>query len=374
MIKAVLKKLYFSARRRLLGLLPALPAAVPPAGPKPRILVIRLDRVGDLALSTPVFSILRKTYPQADISALVKSGNAEILRNNPAVDNVFVYKGFWQSVKEHRGKYDAVIEMINAYVLAPALLTRLIAPAFSVGFDVELRGKFFTNPVIPVNDKKHFIEFLPDLLKPFGIIAAGPLSPEIFPGAERKEDVSAFLREKHADQGRLIAVHPGSFYDSQRWPAVSFAALIEKINQDYPAFGFVLLGSAGEKPLLLSIHGLLGGPAGAKTHIYAQNNIGNAIALISMADFFIGNNSGLLHIAAALKIPTVSFMGPTVPWRWYPWGPKDENIVFRKDLPCSPCNKGECRGHECMAQISPDEVFGSVKRFLDRDFEQDMKC
>ncbi|MEK7846329.1 MAG: glycosyltransferase family 9 protein, partial [Nitrospinota bacterium] len=86
------------------------------------------------------------------------------------------------------------------------------------------------------------------------------------------------------------------------------------------------------------------------------------ISLLSHCHLLLCNNSGPLHIATALKIPTVSTMGPSVPYLWWPAG--ENNIVLRKEIECSPCNKGLCSGHECMELITIDDMMEAVEKQL----------
>ncbi len=124
MIKTLIKPLYFWFRRLLLNLIPRPKHLTLLSSENPRILVIRIDRVGDLALSTPLFRILRDNFPKADISVLVKPFNAEIILNDPAVNNVVPYEGFSKFLTDYGSKYDIVIDMINSHGLKTALLAR----------------------------------------------------------------------------------------------------------------------------------------------------------------------------------------------------------------------------------------------------------
>ncbi len=224
---------------------------------------------------------------------------------------------------------------------------------------------FFTDPVVPSNERKHFVEFIPDLLAPLKIKITGGLAPKVFASKEHLNYAGTFLEKNGVKQENfLISVHPGSFYPSQRWPSKYYADLISRISEFNQNAKFLLLGSSAEKELLGGIYKMLKPVAQRNTLVNAENGIGKTIAFISLSKLLIGNNSGLLHIATALAVPTVSFMGPTVPWLWHPYGPASSNIVFSKGLPCSPCNLGECAEHTCMETIVPTEVFETVKALL----------
>ncbi|MHB9155607.1 MAG: glycosyltransferase family 9 protein [Endomicrobiales bacterium] len=369
MIKTVLKKIYFALRSVPLRLAPGKTPGRIPREAVTRILVMRLDRIGDLVLSTPVFKVLRKHFPRAKISALVREQTADILTDNPYLDEVLIYPGFLKALFLFRKRFDLVLDLLMDYDLKPALLTALLKPAFSVGFDVESRGRLFTAPVPLSAEKKHFVEHLFDLTAPLGItVADEDRAPEIVIKDSRAAGFSPWLAENGISAGDLlISFHPGGFYPSQRWPWKSFAELAKRLLSRYPPARILLLGTAAENDIINGIY--LGQDAGSRPRVLKMVNtrLLQAIHLIRISKLFIGNNSGLLHIAAALRIPAISSMGPTVPWLWRPYGDEKRNIVFRKGLECSPCSKGVCKSHECLNRITVDEVFEKAKGFLDQE-------
>ena len=121
-------------------------------------------------------------------------------------------------------------------------------------------------------------------------------------------------------------------------------------------------GTVREESSMTAIKTLLDKPG--VVFILMDQPLSQTIALLKRASLFIGNNSGILHIAAALNTPTISTMGPTYPIEWSPYGDKGHNIVLNKKLPCSPCSKGICDHHSCMNDISVDEVMDKVKLFI----------
>ncbi len=116
----------------------------------------------------------------------------------------------------------------------------------------------------------------------------------------------------------------------------------------------ILFGDRDERSLLSRFNDC----AVSKPIILKDLNLREFISVVNHCNLFLCNNSGPLHIATALNIPTVSTMGPTIPFHWWPRG--DNHIVLRKDLDCSPCKKGICETHECMELISTDEFLAAV--------------
>jgi heptosyltransferase-2 len=371
MSKDILKKAYLFLRGMLLGLVVKPSRGTLPSKDNIKILVIRIDRIGDMVLSTPIFKLLRKKFPKADISVLTRNAVADIINNNPHINRVFSYTGFFNTISAHRNKYDLVIDLFNEYLLETALISRFINAPFSLGFDVEKRGRLFTNPIVPGKENRHFIESTLQLLEPLGISVSERTDPEIFAKPDYITVAQSCLSRNGINKDHvLIAIHPGGYYGSQRWPDTYFVNLIELITDSLQNVKFVILGSTQEMALLDTIYKGLNAKTRAHIAINAEDSLNSTVALLSLSKLFIGNNSGLLHIAAALKVPTVSFMGPTIPWKWSPWGPRETNVVFKKDLSCSPCNKGVCREHECLNTISPTEVFDTIKQLLSNVIRQ----
>jgi len=151
------------------------------------------------------------------------------------------------------------------------------------------------------------------------------------------------------DRDILIGIAPGGFYPSQRWPAEKFARLAD---QAIRRFGAKVLLAAGphEQGLLRDIVAHMQ----EKPFVAAGLPLDQLAALISRMNVLVCNNSGPLHIAAGLGVPTVSTMGPTDPLLWQPQG--EGQIVIRKQVPCSPCSRGSCRTHRCMEEITVEEM------------------
>jgi ADP-heptose:LPS heptosyltransferase len=163
------------------------------------------------------------------------------------------------------------------------------------------------------------------------------------------------------DDELLVGIHPGGHYWTQRWPPERFARLSDAITEEYKAKA-VLITGPGEGPLAGEVLSKMSRPP----LVFSGRPTGHLIALIWRCDLLICNNSGPLHIAAALGTPTVSMMGPTIPERWWPRG--EGHIVIRKDLPCMPCNEGRCPigTHDCMRLITVQDVIDAVESQLSR--------
>jgi heptosyltransferase-2 len=319
------------------------------------ILFLRHDRIGDMVISTAALRALRRAYPQAKITVLASQRNHEILAHNPHVDEILIYKGILWFLREIRPKdYDLVIDPFVTYELKQAFMTYLAGGKYRIGFEETGREIFFNVRGPMASSPKRMIEHLLDLVELLGG-KREDCEPEVFLSDEELQWASKALGSKGIDINKLtIAIHPGAYYPSQRWSAQRFGEVARRILEQRET-NIILLGSRDEEPLLRDVKKI----AGDGVQVFSGLKLRELMALLSKCDLLICNNSGPLHIASALKVPTVSMIGPTVTPLWLPCGKHD--VVIKRELACSPCNKAVCRNHECMELITVDEVLEAVQ-------------
>jgi lipopolysaccharide heptosyltransferase II len=320
------------------------------------ILFLRHDRIGDMILSTAALKSLKWGYPHAKITVLASRRNYEVLKHNSYVDEVIIYKGFFRFIKEIRPHhYDLVIDPFVTHEMRQALMTCLASGKYRIGFQEGGREIFFNLRGPTVSSSKQMVDHLLEL----AALAGGKIKgckPEVFLSDKEIEWATEALAHKGlSGDAIIIAIHPGAHYPSQRWPAERFGEVARLILEQCMA-KVVLLGSSTEEELLGEVK--RGGVEDIQ--IFPCNNIRELIALLNRCDLLVCNNSGPMHIAAALKIPTISMIGPTVTPLWLPYG--ENHVVINKVINCSPCNREICKGHQCMESIPVDEVFGEVKK------------
>ncbi|MCX7927443.1 MAG: glycosyltransferase family 9 protein [Candidatus Omnitrophica bacterium] len=329
-----------------------------------KILVIRLDRIGDMVVSEPALRALRQAFPRANITVLTLPATAPLLKFIPWVDQVIIYRSFFDSIhKIRQGKFNLVVDLLMDYPIKTALLARFSASEVSAGFDISERGICFTiaHPQSKIKQKmyQHLLGLVEAIACRFGItqkIEEKP--PQLFIGLEQKKFQQEYFRH-HNFQGKLvIGIHPGAKFPSQRWGAERFSQLAEKILSANAKV--IFLGSIGEKFLIKKIVSSMK----LQPVVAMGLSLDKTIALISGINLLVCNNSGLLHIAAALGVATVSMMGPTDPILWAP--ASDNAVVIRKQLPCSPCNKAVCNRHLCLESITVEEVWQAIKSQIAR--------
>ena len=158
----------------------------------------------------------------------------------------------------------------------------------------------------------------------------------------------------------IIALAPGAVGPSKRWPGAGYGDLARRlITQGNEVW---VLGSPAEGPLVRIIRDIA-----PEARDLTGTDLRNAILALATADVAVSNDSGLLHVAAALGTPTIGIFGPTSPWHWAPLNPIAAAVQQEiETLPCQPCHKPTCRvrHHRCMRDISPDHVAGVIERVL----------
>jgi lipopolysaccharide heptosyltransferase II len=320
-----------------------------------KILFLRHDRIGDMVLSTAALKALKQAYPQALITVLASERNLEILTHNPHVDEILIYQGIFWLIKTMRPRgYDLVIDPFLTYELKQAFMTYLAGGEYRIGFEGWGREIFFNIKGPITQTPGRMVEHLLDLVEAVGGEKTGCV-PEVFLSDNELQWASKTLASKGIKPKELtIAVHPGAYYPSQRWPTGRFGELARQLIEQSNA-KVILLASRDEKDLVKEVQKA----AGKKAQDFSGLGLRELIALLAQCDLLICNNSGPLHIASALNIRTVSMVGPTVTPLWLSYGKHD--VVISKRLACSPCNKAVCKDHECMESIMVDEVFEAVK-------------
>jgi heptosyltransferase-2 len=159
------------------------------------------------------------------------------------------------------------------------------------------------------------------------------------------------------DERPVVAFAPGAVGPSKRWPVTSYAEVARRLTNEGCAVW--VLGSPAEAPLAAEIVAA----AGPQARDLTSNDLRNAILALKAARAAVSNDSGLVHVAAAMGTPTVGIFGPTSAWHWAPLNPLAAVIETHTDVPCRPCHKPVCRleHHRCMRDISADQVLAAAQ-------------
>jgi len=355
-LRRAARLVYLAARASFLmtlGLLRRRERRPPAPSRVTRILVIRCDRLGDMALTTPALLDLRDHFRRAEITVLAPPAPLALLEAHPAVDQRVPLTG-GRLPGDLVGRFDLVVDFTSDEDLRGALLARASRARFRLGCRAFGRQACFSLRGPRADPRRHVADLNGDLIEHLGIKPGG-----------RRPALHVTPGERGAAQARLaalgaaaprIVVHPGGHYKSQRWPAERFAELVTALTGRTGAACIVVAGP-DEQDLVRRLcaatpDALATGPLGVR----------EMMAVLASCDLFIGNNSGPLHLASALGLPTVSVMGPTDPLRFAPRGPADR--VVRRDLSCSPCQRARCWHHTCLRSIEPGEILAQAEAAL----------
>jgi heptosyltransferase-2 len=367
---------------------------------KARILVVKLAGIGDLLLATPALRALRETYPQAQIDLLVTPDSAGLLNGWEIIDNILVLDKYlfddpkaivrnprtllrlrdvWRTLRA--GRYDAVLLLHHLTLpfgrLKHQVLMRATGAKWRVGLD-NGHGWFLN---VRVKDRGfgalHEAEYTMAVAEAVG---ATIRSRQLELPLQEQERTTAkqIVYESTTEQDSvrpIIALHPGSggYSTARRWAPERFAQLADTLFDEVGG-QVLLMGGPEEAELHQSIIGMLRSNVPVRS-LAGRGNIKVAAAILEQVDLFIGNDAGLMHIAAAVKAPTVAIFGLSNAKAWGPYTgeakPKRATIV-QIGLPCIPCFYRDhqlgtpegCTTRDCLAMLGTDPVIAAARRML----------
>jgi heptosyltransferase-2 len=315
-----------------------------------RIIVLPLYGIGDALMTTPALRNI-KEHPGAYITYLhMFRSTYEIMGNNPNIDENIHFPFLEKSRLEglrfllgFRGKFDVSINFYPSNRKDYNMASFIIGCKTRIGHRYRIHDlrelNFLKNKTLMEDDSLHCVEENLRLLDFLGIGEKKPYTMEIHLTKDEKDFASGWLNEKDIDTGLIIGMHPGTSvfkgHDMRRWPLERFSAFINGVHEKHRNAAFVLFGGPEEKPLREKIISMVVEKGG----IYSADAFGirQSAALIERCRLFVTNDSGLLHVAAALNVPTVAVFGPTNPAWVRPWGQGHRVISLSPPLKCSPC-------------------------------------
>ena len=304
------------------------------------IVLFRLDRIGDFVLSLPVLDSLKLEYPEAKITLVVRPYLKGLTGMIRSIDNVCYYESFTKTIRELRKEqYDIAIDLIVDWKIKTALLTFFSGATVRAGFKWGFRELLFTHSVDHVIGGSMTAKSL-ELLKVLNISPKVTI-PKINTVPLKKE---------------LVTVHPGAFHKSRTWEKKKFAELAGKIANNLGE-KVIIIGGEGDRTDVEEISRIAGSNVTSDI-----NDLKGLVEVLLKSKVLICNNSGPLHLASALGVPTVSTLGPADHETWFPIGEK--NVVISKDLECSGCSLAECGIHKCMELITVEEMFEAVESII----------
>jgi heptosyltransferase-2 len=331
-----------------------------------RIVVRAPTWVGDAVMSVPALRELRRLLPDSHLTVVAPPGTADIFLDVDFVDEVLIHDqsrvlSFAGSIRHWRQRrFDLALLFQNAF--GAALIAFAARIPIRVGYGTDRRSALLTTslPVPAWKNERHesfyYLNLVAELERlVFGSTRVADAQPhfDLTVSADRKRDAQQFLIENGAPVGRPLAIIcPGSVNSrAKRWPADRYAELADRLIDN--GMNVALIGSPGELQVSQDVCGH------AKLQpilLTGKTSVAEAVALISIADLLVTNDTGPAHIGAALNTPTLVIFGPTNPLTTYPFSGNAE--IIRHPPDCAPCMLRDCPiDHRCMTAIAPLEVF-----------------
>lgn len=339
-----------------------------------KILIIKLRAIGDVVLSTAVLPNLRRAFPNAKIDFLTESESAEAVQGIPEIDNVLVFDRrriqslCWRRAamanarflgQIRRQGYDLVFDLFGNP--RSALFCWISGARRRVGYNFRVRRWAYNVVIENRGGRVHEVEFNLDALAAVDvpIVERRPFFPL---DAAARRFAEEFFETQAAGQGLLVALNPSGGWWTKRWPLARFAALGDRLAEELGG-RIVILWGPGEREGAQAVAGLMTQPA----LLPPATTLKQMAALLERCHLMVSNDSGPMHIAAAVGTPTLGIFGPTVPELQGPYGDRHA-VVTRKELECLGCNGLTCRigSHDCMQELSVAEVFDAAAALLGR--------
>jgi heptosyltransferase-2 len=344
-----------------------------------KILVIQTAFLGDVILTLPLVQEAKRRFPSARIDVVVRPQASELFANHPSVGNIFAYDkrgkdkgvtGFLRMMKllktEH---YD--VALIPHRSLRSVLLASVSGIPVRIGFNNSTAKSLLTN-IVRYQSDRHEIERNISLLDPFSVAGTGRVLPSLYPGDGERNVIERLLASSGINLTRpVIAVAPGTIWNTKRWLKERFAELVGNLTQQ--GCSVVLVGSETDAPLSEEIKSL------SKSK-YALN-VAGTLTLLQSAELIrrcraiVSNDSAPMHMAVAVRTPVVAIFGATVPaFGFAPYGEHDV-VVETLGLACRPCSIHG--GHacpvgtfDCMKNVESSRVLDCVNELLKIDTTQ----
>jgi heptosyltransferase-2 len=374
-----------------------------------QILVVRLGSIGDVLLATPLVRALRLRYPRARLGFLTRAAYAPLLEGNPHLDRVLVWpessgqpgqgaRGV-AAAGERQGSSADGPWSVAALELAAGL--RADRPIWLVDLQSSPRTLAWSARLRPDRRFRYRKEYVrralliharldryPDPVpsvaeRYFGAVQRLGLKPdsgglELALTEEERGQAGSRLPEREGPAGgptagdgvrrRWLAVAPGARWATKRWPPESFAAAARRVAERHD-LDVILLGSPEDAPISRALKEMLREAGVAVLDLTGRLGLRESAAVLSRASLLLSNDSGLMHVASALRVPTVAVFGSTAPQLGFAPYRAPAHVIGVQGLPCRPCThmgRPACPlGHfRCMREVDPERAVRAAGEFL----------
>jgi heptosyltransferase-2 len=319
-----------------------------------RLLVVAPNWLGDAVMALPALTDLRAHLPEASIDVAARPSVAPLFTMVPPITSVVTLDP--DSDRLRRGQYDAALLLTNSFNSARVVWRAGIPERW--GYRRDFRTLLLTKSVTPPA-RVHQTEYYRHLVCALGFGDDSRMEPRI-ELTESHRQAGAALLEEQGYSGRmpLIAVAPGAaFGGAKRWPASSFAALVDALISD--GLRSVLIGAPADRTAATEVV-MAAQSSPAPLNLVGRTDLPTLAGVLAKCHSLVTNDSGAMHFAAALGLPVIAMFGPTREMETHPLG--GNHAVLTHDVWCRPCMLKECPlTHRCMTGISVRDVVAATR-------------
>ncbi len=325
-----------------------------------KVLVVRLRSIGDTVLTTPALDALRRFLPQAQIDILLEDWVAPVLQGFDAVDNVLSFKKddlksrLKMALQIRRNKYDAVINLHGG--TTSGFFVRASSAKYRIGYDFYRYQRFYTH-IFPIADCIKFwqTDKLHSAEQMLGLLGLAEIPVE-----DRPKSRLASITNYQLPITNYALIHPVAAFDTKQWATENFARVAEYLSGK--GLQIAAVATKKERDVLEKLQ------KSSKVPIETFDDLSlpDITALAAKAEIFVGNDSGIAHIAAAVNTPSVVIFGSSNRTHWRPWTDAPNEIVY-ENLPCQPCDGYFCKEFDapkCILSIKTESVIEAIEKFI----------
>jgi predicted lipopolysaccharide heptosyltransferase III len=334
-----------------------------------RVLVVRLRSIGDTVLSTPSLFALKRFLPNASVDILLEDWVAPVLDGFAHVDDLLTISRSSASSRARiaarlrSNRYDVVYNLHGG--TTATLLTRATGAKHRVGYQ-DYQYARLHNHLSPSSsslwgrEKTHSVEQQLALLGWTGVPVTDRPPTQLAVTETAAASISVRLGEAHLEGQPFAVIHPAAAFDTKQWATENFGRVISELAaKQLPT---IVITGPNETALVDQLQSMSATPLTAFTNL----SLPEVTALITRARLFVGNDSGIAHIAAAVETPSVVIFGSSNRAHWGPWATKPAEMVF-DELDCQPCHGYYCEKFdqpECIKGVAVERVIAAIERVL----------
>jgi heptosyltransferase-2 len=349
-----------------------------------RILIVAPNWLGDVVMALPAIADVRRQFPGARLTMAARRSVADLFRLAPFIDAIVTleWRGRWwqgsrlqDDVKRLRNvEADVALLLPNSF--ASAWLVRRAGIPERWGYAADLRGPLLTRPVPRPGGSRHQGAYYQHLTRELGI-DSGPLEPVLTVPQSATDAARRLLIDRGWQPSRpMVAFAPGAAYGTaKRWPPTSVANVASTLVRERAA-ACVLVGSRADRETTDQIRETL--PVDVTPHVLditGETTLETLAGVMTLANACVSNDSGAMHVAAAVGTPLVAVFGPTNEYETAPLTRDGHHaVVLTHPVWCRPCMLRECPiDHRCMTRLTPERVYGVLTDLVHADLVRSVR-